>query len=209
MPRCRSTAIPKRLSHLLLDERGLPIPYYLRNEISASDDTHYLDIPKVFSPYRTGACAFCGCGLGQHNFSFLIQSGSNCFEGIAIDPPMHLWCASFAALKQYPMVTSVQPGYLSSDKQPKVIMMRPQWGQLVCVWPTDLYARTGHPECEYAFKLGPCTVEKLWFANGKEITDKFEKLVVNGMQGWLWAAVIQKLGSCEGHRDVVHMHGTF
>lgn len=89
-----STPIPKELSHLKLDERGYPIPFFVSFR-DGKPDFRLLDPKKQSQCIEHGVCSICGKKLTKGAYFFL--GGPLTLKNtVSSDPPMHRVCAEFS-----------------------------------------------------------------------------------------------------------------
>lgn len=86
--------IPKELSHLKIDSRGYPIPYFV-SEINGKPEFRFLDHNRLQMIINRKVCHICGKKLPDNLFYFI--AGPMGLENrISTDAGMHLLCAEFS-----------------------------------------------------------------------------------------------------------------
>lgn len=93
--------IPPELSHLELDERGYPIPYFV-GKINGKFNFKYQDRKKRDSCIQFRWCPICAKRLDKE-FSYVITGPRGLKNKVVSDAPMHLLCAEFT-LKTCPHI---------------------------------------------------------------------------------------------------------
>lgn len=86
--------IPKELSHLKLDERGYPIPYFV-TPTDGKPEFRFLDPERIKMIVQRKVCHICGKRLQPDNFYF-IAGPIGLQNKVGSDAPMHLGCAEFS-----------------------------------------------------------------------------------------------------------------
>lgn len=85
--------LPQRMTHLSLDHRGYPVPWFVK-WFHGKPDFRVADAAKWRLAVRFGYCWLCGDRLGVHK-TFVI--GPMCaVNRITSEPPCHTECAHFA-----------------------------------------------------------------------------------------------------------------
>ncbi len=86
--------IPKELSHLKIDSRGYPIPYFV-SEINGKPEFRYIQPERQEMIIARKVCHICGKKLPDDSFYFI--SGPIGFKNrISTDAAMHRVCAEFS-----------------------------------------------------------------------------------------------------------------
>jgi len=85
--------IPQELSHLRLDERGFPIPFFVPM-VKDKPEFRYKDRKKIEYCIAKRRCSICGKKL-RSQFSYVITGPMGLKNRIVSDAPMHLLCAQF------------------------------------------------------------------------------------------------------------------
>lgn len=86
--------IPDFLSHLPVDERGYPIPYFAP-VVNGKPDFRLLDKEKFDICTQYNKCAVCGRKLLKKLYYF-IAGPQGAKNKISTDPPMHKECSGFS-----------------------------------------------------------------------------------------------------------------
>lgn len=86
--------IPAELSHLELDERGYPIPYFV-GKIDGKYNFRYQDRKKRDACIQFRWCPICAKRLDK-DFSYVITGPHGLKNKVVSDAPMHLLCAEFS-----------------------------------------------------------------------------------------------------------------
>lgn len=86
--------IPARMQHLLLDERGYPIPYFVPI-VDGKPEFRYQDGKKRDTCIKYKKCAVCGGRFITNNY-WLIAGPLGLMNKISSDYPMHEECARFS-----------------------------------------------------------------------------------------------------------------
>lgn len=89
-----NTPIPKELSHLKLDDRGYPIPFFAAIR-DGKPDFRLLDVKKQRECIDKKLCAVCGLKLHK-DYSYIITGPIGLTNRVSTDPPMHRVCAEFS-----------------------------------------------------------------------------------------------------------------
>lgn len=90
----RKITIPKFLSHLPVDGRGYPIPFFVAMP-GGKPDFRLLDERKQLTCIKHHLCSICGKQLFKSTYYF-ISGPYGVNNRIATDPPMHLECAEYS-----------------------------------------------------------------------------------------------------------------
>lgn len=122
--------IPPFLSHLKLDPRGYPIPYFVPIE-NGVPNFRLIDWEKVSECVERNRCEVCGKKLYK-DYSYIIQGPVGMANQVSTDGPMHRVCAEFA-LKVCPHLfyqkserKEIHPGV-----QPHIMLDKPEQLMLV------------------------------------------------------------------------------
>jgi hypothetical protein len=86
--------IPDFLSHLPVDERGYPVPYFAAI-VNGKPDFRMLDMEKQKICVEYNKCAICGKKL-QKGVYYFISGPLGAKNQVSSDPPMHRECAGFS-----------------------------------------------------------------------------------------------------------------
>jgi hypothetical protein len=86
--------IPKELSHLKVDERGYPIPYFVPWQ-DGKPNFRFTDMEKIIDCVEHNRCGVCGRKLYK-DFSYVISGIIGMGNRVSSDPAMHRVCAEFA-----------------------------------------------------------------------------------------------------------------
>jgi hypothetical protein len=85
--------VPVQMATLPIDERGYPIPWFVK-WIDGKPDFRLLDEEKFRRAFQDKRCTVCGGPLGKYK-SF-VGGPMNILQLISGEPPMHLTCALFS-----------------------------------------------------------------------------------------------------------------
>lgn len=85
--------LPPQLSHLKLDERGYPIPFFVPI-VDGKPNFRYASGQKLKLCVERKLCAICGKKLFE--YSYLISGPIGMRNRVSTDGPMHRECAEFA-----------------------------------------------------------------------------------------------------------------
>ncbi len=86
--------IPPFLSHLKVDSRGYPIPFFV-SWIKGKPEFRLLDVHKQEICIREHKCGICGKKLVK-NVAYFISGPLGAKNQVSTDPPMHKECAEFS-----------------------------------------------------------------------------------------------------------------
>lgn len=86
--------IPKELSHLKIDERGYPIPFFVTNR-NGKPDFVLLNTERQMQCVEKKLCPICGLKLYK-DYSYVITGPLGLKNCMVTDPPMHRVCAEFS-----------------------------------------------------------------------------------------------------------------
>jgi len=113
-------AVPRAMSHLPINERGFPVPYFVAwlkdgKECSprhGEPDFRMVGAGKIVHCHKHGRCWLCGGLLGRYR-TFVIGPMC-CINRVSSEPPSHLECARYAA-QTCPFLT--QPRARRNEKE--------------------------------------------------------------------------------------------
>lgn len=127
-----SIEIPKRVSRLPRDARGLPIPFVtFVDPVTGKPDFRVLDVQRQALCIKNKQCAICGQQLGK--FIAFIGGPKSGESRAFVDPGMHRQCAEFAA-KVCPFISRETAEYRDiSEKEEQTLV---ELGILVSTSPT-------------------------------------------------------------------------
>lgn len=161
-------ALPPRMAHLPIDERGYPVPFFVA-WIDGKPDHRIADAGKRALCAHRNLCWLCGQPLGRY-LTFAI--GPMCVVNrVTSEPPQHAECAEYA-VTACPFLTrpharrrdanlpegNVPPGGIMIERNPGV----------TALWRTRSYQRF-HAEGGALLRLGdPVTVA--WYCEGRAAT---------------------------------------
>lgn len=124
--------IPKELSHLKIDERGYPIPFFVPI-VDGKPNFRYLDERRQLECIERRLCGICGKKLYK-DFQYFLSGPKGLYNQVASDPPMHRVCAEFAIIscphlyyQQAERKTEHNPikdWYLGQDKPDTMFMVK-------------------------------------------------------------------------------------
>lgn len=86
--------IPKELSHLKIDERGYPIPYFV-SWIDGKPEFRFLDHARQEMIIEKGVCHICGKKLNK-DYNYVISGPIGYQNRVSSDAAMHRVCAEFS-----------------------------------------------------------------------------------------------------------------
>lgn len=86
--------IPKELSHLKIDPRGYPIPYFV-SWIEGKPEFRFLDHKRQEMIIAKGVCHICGKKLNK-DYNYVISGPVGYQNRISSDAAMHRICAEFS-----------------------------------------------------------------------------------------------------------------
>lgn len=89
----REIAIPNFLSHLKVDERGYPIPYFVA-WVNGKPDFRMLDSKRQKRCVESHLCSICGKKLFE--YFYFITGPIGLSNGTHSDPPAHRDCAEYS-----------------------------------------------------------------------------------------------------------------
>lgn len=135
--------IPKELSHLKIDSRGYPVPYFV-SWIDGKPEFRYLDPERLYMIFDRKVCHICGTKLPS-DYVYFISGPMGLQNRISSDAGMHRVCAEFS-LKACPHLylqkaerrendelgkeIASQPSVLIKEKPPVVILVKAsKWKQ--------------------------------------------------------------------------------
>lgn len=121
--------IPPELSHLEVDERGYPIPYFV-GKINGKFNFKYQDRKKRDSCIQFRWCSICGKRLDRE-FSYVVTGPKGLKNKVVSDAPMHLVCAEFSLLacphihfEKAERKAEVTASYLAPDKPSSLYLIK-------------------------------------------------------------------------------------
>lgn len=86
--------IPKELSHLKIDERGYPIPYFV-SEINGKPEFRFIRSERIEMIIERKVCHICGKNLPT-DYVYFISGPMGLQNRISTDAAMHHVCAEFS-----------------------------------------------------------------------------------------------------------------
>lgn len=160
--------LPPKMQHLLIDERGYPVPYFVA-WVDGKPDHRISDGEKMRMCIEQGRCWLCGRRLGSFK-AFCI--GPMCAITWTIsEPPSHLECATYAATAcpflTRPHAKRREAGMPDEARDPAGNMIKRNPGA-VCVWVTKRH-RPFRAGSGILFDLG-APESTQWFAEGRPAT---------------------------------------
>lgn len=177
--------LPPHLSHLVIDDRGYPVPYFV-GYVNGVPDHRVVDPPKMVRAIRESLCWICGRGLGAYK-AFTI--GPMCaVNRINSEPPQHLKCAHYA-VRSCPFITRPQAKYREAGRPEdwaapggNPIYRNPG---VIVIWVTRDYRveQTPNPQGQpgVLFHLGEPTHVERW-SQGREATeDELRESIETGL----------------------------
>jgi hypothetical protein len=160
--------LPERLRHLVIDERGFPVPWFVA-WFDGKPDHRVINKSKVAVAHNRSLCWMCGQQLGVHK-TFPIGPMCSITRTIA-EPPSHLDCARYAA-KACPWITRPhakrREAALPDEELTQAPGMIKRNPGVLCLWTTRSYKpyHPGKDPREVLFELGdPEHTE--WYAEGR------------------------------------------
>lgn len=166
------TEMPSRIFKLPKDERGYPIPWFVR-QLDDSIDFRVADGQKLIRAIKEKRCWVCGEPLGV-NITFVVgpMCGINRTSG---EPPSHQDCARWSALNcpfmNQPSMVRRECPHINNAKlvenAPGIAITRNPGVTLL--WNTREYQTFPDPKGKILIHMGePQSVE--WYASGKPAT---------------------------------------
>lgn len=86
-------ALPATMSHLQIDERGYPVPWFVK-WYDGKPDFRIVDSEKFIRAVRDELCFVCGGKLGK--FRAFVGGPMAILQMVSAEPPTHHSCAEFA-----------------------------------------------------------------------------------------------------------------
>lgn len=161
--------VPARMSHLPVDARGYPVPFFVE-WIEGKPDFRVADGRKLARCMRENRCWICGEVLGAFK-SFVI--GPMCAINRTIsEPPQHYECSVFSAIACpfmiLPRAKRRESNLPAEAREPGGVMLKRNPGA-VAVWTTRHFRVIRDDRNLPLWRLGePTHVE--WFAEGRTAT---------------------------------------
>lgn len=162
--------IPKELSHLKIDKRGYPIPYFV-SWVNGEPEFRYMDHKRLMMIIEKKLCHICGIKLPKDYFYF-ISGPVGLQNKVSSDAAMHRICAEFS-LKACPHLYLQKAERRENDDLGKHLNARPS--PLIKEKPSELYLvksskfllieYEGHPYIRFT----PVSSEKYIYENNKLI----------------------------------------
>lgn len=124
--------IPSFLSHLPVDERGYPIPYFVPVE-KGKPNFRLLSQKKQELCFKNDLCGICGKKLVKDSY-YIIGGPKTLASAVTVDPFMHKDCATYSMgscphmfyerTKRADMDEVYDPGTMDLDKPPMFYLIR-------------------------------------------------------------------------------------
>lgn len=122
--------IPKELSHLKLDPRGYPIPYFVPI-IDGLPNFRFLHTEKQDNCFNRHLCPICGKKLNP-DYSYIVTGPIGMKNQVSTDPAMHRVCAEFSMLacphlfyqKAERKETAGPQTYIINEKPDKMMLVK-------------------------------------------------------------------------------------
>lgn len=157
--------LPQRMSHLPLDERNYPVPWFVA-WVDGVPEFRAFDPAKFNRCVKESRCWVCGERLGQFK-CFVI--GPMCVANrTTAEPPSHLECAVFSATAcpflTLPKAQRREAG-LPDDKQVAGVLIKRNPG-VVALWTSRGYTLM-KTETGYLIRLLEEPVSVAWYAQGR------------------------------------------
>lgn len=108
--------IPKELSHLKVDPRGYPIPFFV-SYIDGKPEFRFMNFDRVLMIIHKKLCHICGKKLPK-DYCYFIAGPMGLKNGISSDAGMHRICAEFS-LKACPHLFLQNADYRKNDELSK------------------------------------------------------------------------------------------
>lgn len=191
--------VPARMSHLPVDARGYPVPWFVE-WIDDKPDFRVADSRKLVRCVKERRCWICGEPLGAFK-PFCI--GPMCAINRTIaEPPQHKECAIFSAVAcpfmTLPRAQRRESNLPAEIKEPPGVMIRRNPGA-VCVWTTRSFHLFRDDKGGPLFRLGE-PVEVLWFAHGRTATrEEVSESIRTGLP------ILQGLAEAQGIAAIKHL----
>jgi hypothetical protein len=198
-PAINKLDIPKRMLKLRVDERGYPVPKFVK-WIDGKPDFRVADQNFLQRAFMQRLCWLCGEPLGRH-MAFVIGPMC-CINRVSSEPPSHLDCATFA-VRACPFLT--QPRRRRNDEglpedriaAPGIPFDRNPGVSLV--WVTESYTPMQAPNGTL-FRLGKPSLLK-WYAHGRTAT---HEEIMESIDGGL--PLLQAAARAEGPEAMAALH---
>lgn len=162
-PRKSLPPLPPRIAALKVDDRGYPIPWFVK-WIDGKPDFRVIDHEKMIKAVKFSRCWICGEMMGS---TFCFVSGPiAAINRASGEPPSHTECGDFAAracpFLILPRAKRREAGLPEEAKDlPGAIKRNPG---VACVWITKGYGISRN-----VFRIGD-PVEVRWYAEGRQAT---------------------------------------
>jgi hypothetical protein len=163
----RDIALPARMKHLPVNDRGFPVPWFVP-KVKGEWDFRAVDAPKVIMAYRRRLCWLCGAPLGRF-LAFVI--GPMCsINRVSSEPPSHRDCAEYA-VRACPFLSRPRARRNTVDTPAGVtlgIHLDHNPGATL-IWITRSYRPISDGRGGRLFEIGE-PVETLWYCEGRIAT---------------------------------------
>ena len=161
--------IPKELSHLKVDPRGYPIPFFV-SYVDGKPEFRFLNTDRVLMIIDKKLCHICGKKLPK-DYCYFIAGPLGLKNGISSDAGMHRVCAEFS-LKACPHLFFQNADYRVNDELAKKYH-RAAHPSLITTKPDILYLvkaskfKRVDEDNRYFIKYTPHSNEAYIYVNGK------------------------------------------
>lgn len=162
--------IPKELSHLKIDKRGYPIPYFV-SWINGEPEFRYMDAARVKRIIENKLCHICGIKLPKDYFYF-ISGPVGLQNKVSSDAAMHRVCAEFS-LRACPHLFLQKAERRENDELGKLLNAQPS--PLIREKPSELYLvkaskfKIVYQDNHQYIRYTPVSSEKYIYENNKLI----------------------------------------
>lgn len=170
--------LPDRMKHLLVDERGYPVPWFVP-WFGGKPEFRGMDGAKRLRAIRDGRCWVCGSSLYREPLAFVV--GPMCgINRTTAEPPCHVECATWSA-RNCPFLTQRELKRREDERTqsgtfPGVAIKRNPGVALV--WVCTGYSTFNDGRGDFLIKLGEPTSLAFWshgrMATRAEILESIE-----------------------------------
>lgn len=159
--------IPKELSHLKVDKRGYPVPFFV-SYIKGEPEFRFLNPDRLQMIFDTKVCNICGKKLPK-DYCYFISGPLGLKNCVATDGGMHRVCAEFS-LQACPHIFFQKAQYRENDERGKIAAANTPAYQ-VKEKPTELFLvkvdKWEQFPGEYMLKFRPVSNERYEYIDGK------------------------------------------
>lgn len=169
--------IPKELSHLKIDKRGYPVPFFV-SWINGEPEFRYLDAVRAKMIIDNKLCHICGKKLNK-DFFYFISGPIGLQNRISSDAAMHKTCAEFS-LRACPHLYLQKADRRDNDELGKAIGSMPS--PVIREKPNTLFLIKSNKfkkvlhEGQTYLQYRPVSTEKYIYENGKLIKELLQSL---------------------------------